>query len=58
VRLEGQDHGFRVVVVHPEDENWARQVLDAVAVVQAQLDWQHSFKRPAPATQTARAFSS
>ena len=58
VKLEGQDHGFRVVVVHPEDENWARQVLDAVAVVQAQLDWQHSFKRPAPATQTARAFSS
>jgi len=58
VKLEGHEHGFRVVVVHPEDEHWAQQVLDAVAVVQAQLDWQHTFKRAAPAPQGARALSS
>ena len=40
VRLEGHDHGFRVVVVKPEDESWALRVLDAVAEVQAQLAWQ------------------
>ncbi len=40
VRTEGHDHGFRVVVVHPEDERWAQRVLDAVAQVQAQLAWQ------------------
>lgn len=40
VQIEGDDHGFRVVVVHPEDEGWAHKVLDAVAVVQAQLAWQ------------------
>jgi hypothetical protein len=37
VRAEGYDHGFRVVVVNPQDENWAQAVLDAVAGVQAQL---------------------
>ncbi|NWD24109.1 hypothetical protein HX864_12605 [Pseudomonas yamanorum] len=37
VRAEGHDHGFRVVVVNPQDENWAQAVLDAVAGVQAQL---------------------
>lgn len=40
VQIEGNDHGFRVVVVHPEDEGWAQKVLDAVARVQVQLDWQ------------------
>ena len=37
VQLEGFDHGFRVVVVDPEDEQWAKRVLEAVAQVQAQL---------------------
>jgi hypothetical protein len=37
VGIEGNDHGFRVVVVHPEDDCWAQKVLDAVAVVQARL---------------------
>lgn len=40
VQIEGVDHGFRVVVVHPEDKHWEQKVLDAVAVVQAQLAWQ------------------
>lgn len=34
VKIEGYDHGFRVVVVRPDDENWAQRVLDAVAEVQ------------------------
>jgi hypothetical protein len=37
VRIEGSAHGFRVVVVRPDDANWAQNVLDAVAEVQAQL---------------------
>ncbi|WP_460136154.1 hypothetical protein [Pseudomonas sp. S1_E04] len=37
VQLEGLDHGFRVVVVDPQDAQWAQRVLDAVAHVQAQL---------------------
>jgi len=37
VQLEGYDHGFRVVVVRPDDENWTQRILDAVAEVQAQL---------------------
>lgn len=44
VRIEGDDHGFRVVVVHPQDENWAQAVLDAVAGVQAQFARQQSPK--------------
>jgi len=47
VQIEGQDHGFRVVVVRPDDENWARRVLDAAAEVQAQLAWQQPLKQPA-----------
>ena len=35
VRMEGDAHGFRVVVVRPEDERWAQRVLDAVAQAQA-----------------------
>lgn len=31
VKLEGHEHGFRVVVVRPDDENWAQRVIDAVA---------------------------
>jgi hypothetical protein len=30
VRMEGDEHGFRVVVVNPDDENWTQRVLDAV----------------------------
>lgn len=37
VRAEGYDHGFRVVVVRPDDEHWAQRVLVAVDEVQAQL---------------------
>lgn len=29
VRVEGNQHGFRVVVVKPEDENWTDKVLTA-----------------------------
>lgn len=51
VQIEGHDHGFRVVVVSPEDEQWAQKVLAAVAHVQAQLAWQQQPRRhkvPAP----------
>lgn len=44
VQIEGVDHGFRVVVVHPEDQHWEQKVLDAVAVVQAQLAWQQPLR--------------
>ena len=30
VRMEGDEHGFRVVVVRPDDKDWAQRVLDAV----------------------------
>jgi hypothetical protein len=33
VRMEGDDHGFRVVVVRPEDQHWAEKILQAVAEV-------------------------
>ncbi len=45
VQLEGYDHGFRVVVVRPDDEQWAQKVLAAVAQVQAQLAWQQQPRR-------------
>ena len=35
VRMEGDTHGFRVVVVRPDDQHWTRRVLDAVARTQA-----------------------
>jgi hypothetical protein len=31
VRLEGEQHGFRVVVVQPDDRHWERRVLGASA---------------------------
>lgn len=34
VRMEGDAHGFRVVVVRPDDPHWTRHVLDAVARAQ------------------------
>ena len=30
VLMEGKEHGFRVVVVQPDDEDWAQRVLEAV----------------------------
>jgi hypothetical protein len=30
VRMEGDLHGFRVVVVRPDDEDWTQKVLEAV----------------------------
>jgi hypothetical protein len=34
VRTEGEQHGFRVVVVRPDDEDWIRQVLGTVSRTQ------------------------
>jgi hypothetical protein len=34
VRMEGDAHGFRVVVIHPGDERWTQKVLDAVTHTQ------------------------
>jgi hypothetical protein len=33
VKIEGHEHGFRVVVVRPDDEHWVQRVIDAVAEV-------------------------
>jgi hypothetical protein len=30
VRMEGDEHGFRVVVVSPEDRYWTQKILRAV----------------------------
>jgi len=35
VQMEGEAHGFRVVVVHPDDDLWTQKVLDAVTQSQA-----------------------
>lgn len=58
VKLEGHDHGFRVVVVRPDDERWAQRVLEAVADVQAQLAWQQPHRFKAPVRQGAEVYSS
>ncbi|MNI35395.1 hypothetical protein D3C73_894180 [compost metagenome] len=58
VKDEGQDHGFRVVVVQPDDPRWAQRVLDAVADVQAQLAWQQPHRFKAPVGQGAGVYSS
>lgn len=42
VRIEGDDHGFRVVVVCPKDGNWTQKVMDAAVDVQARLAWQQT----------------
>ena len=55
VRMEGHDYGFRVVVVDPQDQNWTQKVLDAVAVVQAQVARQHSLDHSPAVAQGARA---
>lgn len=40
VRLEGLEHGFRVVVVCPKDDQWTQKVKQAATDVQATLAWQ------------------
>ena len=30
VRMEAEEHGFGVVIVHPDDQHWAQKVLDTV----------------------------
>ena len=30
VQMEGEQYGFRTIVVVPEDENWVEKILDAV----------------------------
>ncbi len=30
VRMEGEEHGFRVIVVNPDDERWTEKVLNTV----------------------------
>ncbi len=45
VQIEGQHHGFRVVVVRPDDQQWAQQVLGAVAQVQRQISRQQVVRR-------------
>jgi hypothetical protein len=37
VRQEGEEHGFRVVVVTPDDDQWVEKVLLAASQVQAEL---------------------
>ncbi|NQD57776.1 hypothetical protein HP546_20795, partial [Pseudomonas sp. CM25] len=58
VRLEGVDHGFRVVVVCPKDENWAQKVLDAAVAVQEQLAWQQPQRHQMPVRQARQALAS
>lgn len=58
VQIEGYDHGFRVVVVRPDDDTWAKRVLDAAAEVQAQLAWQQPLRHKEPAQQRTEVFSS
>ncbi|PHN24486.1 hypothetical protein [Pseudomonas sp. ICMP 460] len=55
VRSEGHDHGFRVVVVDPQDVLWAQRVLDAVAEVQAQLARQQPLRHKLPVRQASIA---
>ncbi|WP_028634296.1 hypothetical protein [Pseudomonas parafulva] len=58
VRLEGVDHGFRVVVVCPKDRHWAQKVLHAAGEVQAQLAWQQPHRFPRPVSQRPSALVS
>ncbi len=52
------DHGFRVVVVDPQDEHWVPRVLEAVAGVQAQLARQKLPQVQAAAILSAEVYSS
>lgn len=46
VRIEGDDHGFRVVVICPKDKRWAQKVLAAAMEVQAKMGWQAPVQQP------------
>ena len=35
VRMEAEEHGFRVVIVRPDDNHWAQKVLDALGPTHA-----------------------
>jgi hypothetical protein len=35
VRMEGDEHGFRVVVIRPDDTHWTQKVLEAVTQTHA-----------------------
>jgi hypothetical protein len=37
VFMEGQEHGFRVLVIDPDDERWTEKVLDAVSNTKRRL---------------------
>lgn len=58
VRTEGYDHGFRVLVVRPDNENWAQQVLEAAADVQAHLIRHDLASRKGQADIRSEVFSS
>ncbi|MGS7252925.1 hypothetical protein ACQ7NP_17565 [Pseudomonas anuradhapurensis] len=58
VRLEGVDHGFRVLVVCPQDEQWVQKVKDAAVDVQAQLAWQQPHRYEMPVRRRPQALAS
>ena len=58
VQIEGLRHGFRVVVVRPDDRQWAQQVLGAVAQAQRQMSRQQQTVRRAKVVQDAEVYSS
>jgi len=35
VRMEGEEHGFKVVIIRPHDGDWTRKVLDAANLAHA-----------------------
>lgn len=58
VRMEGYDHGFRVVVVRPDDAQWTQRVLDAVTELHAQLHRQQLLGGRLAQLKRAEVFSS
>ncbi|WP_060477055.1 MULTISPECIES: hypothetical protein [Pseudomonas] len=58
VGIEGSDHGFRVVVVDPQDQSWAEKVMDAAARVHAQLAWQQPQRYRVPVPQDSEVLAS
>lgn len=58
VRIEGVEHGFRVVVVDPQDPSWAQKVLEAAEDVQARLAWQQPLRHEAPARRRSEPLAS
>lgn len=45
VRMEGEAHGFQVVVVDPQDRHWSKRVLEAVARAQETIERLHARPR-------------